>query len=59
MRPRDLPRPGRPQPGPRQGPRGVGPVEPVEEVPLAEGLRRTSDWIAAHLALFAPDRYQV
>ncbi|WP_329439989.1 SDR family NAD(P)-dependent oxidoreductase [Streptomyces sp. NBC_01426] len=28
-------------------------------VSLAEGLRRTSDWIAANLALFAPDRYQV
>lgn len=28
-------------------------------VPLKEGLRRTSDWIAAHLHLFAPDRYQV
>ncbi|MFF9839473.1 SDR family NAD(P)-dependent oxidoreductase [Streptomyces sp. NPDC013740] len=28
-------------------------------VSLTEGLRRTSDWIAGHLHLFAPDRYQV
>ncbi|MEU3839325.1 GDP-mannose 4,6-dehydratase [Streptomyces sp. NPDC028635] len=28
-------------------------------VPLDEGLRRTSDWIAAHLHLFVTDRYQV
>ncbi|MGG8410037.1 GDP-mannose 4,6-dehydratase [Streptomyces sp. 12297] len=31
--------------------------EPV--VSLPEGLRRTSDWIAANLHLFAPTRYQV
>ncbi|MFD9304142.1 GDP-mannose 4,6-dehydratase [Streptomyces sp. NPDC060048] len=29
------------------------------EVSLREGLTRTSDWIASHLHLFAPDRYQV
>ena len=29
------------------------------EVSLHEGLTRTSDWIADHLHLFAPDRYQV
>lgn len=29
------------------------------EVSLQEGLTRTSEWIAAHLHLFAPDRYQV
>ncbi|MEU6480472.1 GDP-mannose 4,6-dehydratase [Streptomyces sp. NPDC047017] len=29
------------------------------EVPLEEGLRRTSDWIAGHPHLFAADRYQV
>ncbi|MCB5166759.1 SDR family NAD(P)-dependent oxidoreductase [Streptomyces bambusae] len=29
------------------------------QVPLPEGLRRTSDWVAGHLHLFAPDRYQV
>ncbi|MEU5216633.1 SDR family NAD(P)-dependent oxidoreductase [Streptomyces sp. NPDC020807] len=28
-------------------------------VALPEGLRRTSEWIAGHLGLFAPDRYQV
>ncbi|MFJ3923711.1 SDR family NAD(P)-dependent oxidoreductase [Streptomyces sp. NPDC090022] len=28
-------------------------------VPLAEGLRRTSDWVATHPHLFAPARYQV
>ncbi len=28
-------------------------------VPLDEGLRRTSAWIAANLQAFAPDRYQV
>ncbi|MER7759061.1 GDP-mannose 4,6-dehydratase [Streptomyces sp. NPDC097619] len=28
-------------------------------VPLVEGLRRTSDWVAEHLHLFAPGRYQV
>jgi NAD dependent epimerase/dehydratase len=28
-------------------------------VGLAEGLRRTSDWVREHLDLFAPDRYQV
>lgn len=28
-------------------------------VTLDEGLRRTSDWIADHLGLFAADRYQV
>lgn len=28
-------------------------------VPLDEGLRRTSDWVADHLHLFAADRYQV
>ncbi|MFZ3566191.1 GDP-mannose 4,6-dehydratase [Streptomyces sp. BH097] len=29
------------------------------EVPLEEGLRRTSDWVEEHLHLFAADRYQV
>ncbi|WP_275432091.1 MULTISPECIES: GDP-mannose 4,6-dehydratase [unclassified Streptomyces] len=29
------------------------------QVSLHEGLTRTSDWIASHLHLFAPDRYQV
>ncbi|MGW0686297.1 SDR family NAD(P)-dependent oxidoreductase [Streptomyces sp. NPDC002754] len=29
------------------------------EVPLEEGLRRTSDWVAENLHLFAADRYQV
>lgn len=29
------------------------------EVPLAEGLKHTSEWIAEHLHLFAADRYQV
>ncbi|MFJ8644768.1 GDP-mannose 4,6-dehydratase [Streptomyces sp. NPDC093546] len=29
------------------------------EVSLAEGLRRTSEWVADHLDLFAPGRYQV
>lgn len=29
------------------------------EVSLAQGLRRTSEWIAANPHLFAPDRYQV
>ena len=29
------------------------------QVPLDEGLRRTSDWVASHLHLFASDRYQV
>ncbi|MET8468751.1 GDP-mannose 4,6-dehydratase [Streptomyces sp. NPDC006422] len=29
------------------------------EVSLTEGLRRTSDWVASHLHLFAADRYQV
>lgn len=29
------------------------------EVSLTEGLRRTSDWVAANLSLFAPGRYQV
>ncbi|MEV7601377.1 SDR family NAD(P)-dependent oxidoreductase [Kitasatospora sp. NPDC089797] len=28
-------------------------------VGLDEGLRRTSDWVAEHLHLFAPNRYQV
>ncbi|MER5728090.1 SDR family NAD(P)-dependent oxidoreductase [Streptomyces sp. NPDC002138] len=28
-------------------------------VPLSTGLSLTSDWIASHLPLFAPDRYQV
>ncbi|WP_457030550.1 SDR family NAD(P)-dependent oxidoreductase [Kitasatospora sp. P5_F3] len=28
-------------------------------MPLAEGLRHTSDWVAANLDAFAPDRYQV
>ncbi|MEV7723726.1 SDR family NAD(P)-dependent oxidoreductase [Streptomyces sp. NPDC087917] len=28
-------------------------------VPLREGLRRTSEWVADNIALFAPDRYQV
>ncbi|MFH9349598.1 SDR family NAD(P)-dependent oxidoreductase [Kitasatospora sp. NPDC017646] len=28
-------------------------------VDLAEGLRLTSDWVAEHLHLFAPERYQV
>ncbi|MDH6575700.1 SDR family NAD(P)-dependent oxidoreductase [Kitasatospora sp. MAP5-34] len=28
-------------------------------IPLDEGLRRTSAWIAANLQAFAPDRYQV
>ncbi|MEY9947848.1 SDR family NAD(P)-dependent oxidoreductase [Kitasatospora sp. GAS1066B] len=28
-------------------------------VDLAEGLRRTSDWVAEHLHLLAPERYQV
>ncbi|MFG3103736.1 SDR family NAD(P)-dependent oxidoreductase [Streptomyces sp. NPDC048182] len=29
------------------------------EVPLEEGLRRTSDWVRDHLHLFAPGRYAV
>ncbi|MEV0093302.1 SDR family NAD(P)-dependent oxidoreductase [Streptomyces sp. NPDC050738] len=29
------------------------------QVPLTEGLARTSEWIAEHLHLFAADRYQV
>ncbi|MFJ3906410.1 GDP-mannose 4,6-dehydratase [Streptomyces sp. NPDC090025] len=29
------------------------------EVTLEEGLRRTSEWVAANLGLFAPGRYQV
>ncbi|MEC4018423.1 GDP-mannose 4,6-dehydratase [Streptomyces sp. H27-D2] len=29
------------------------------EVPLAEGLRRTSEWVAENLRLFAADRYEV
>ncbi|MFD9796120.1 GDP-mannose 4,6-dehydratase [Streptomyces sp. NPDC059070] len=29
------------------------------EVPLAEGLKRTSEWVAENLALFAPGRYAV
>ncbi|MFE3327467.1 GDP-mannose 4,6-dehydratase [Streptomyces sp. NPDC059176] len=29
------------------------------EVPLEEGLKRTSEWVADHLHLFAADRYQV
>ncbi|MFI1939067.1 GDP-mannose 4,6-dehydratase [Streptomyces purpureus] len=29
------------------------------EVPLEEGLKLTSEWIAEHLGLFAADRYQV
>ncbi|MCK8677510.1 GDP-mannose 4,6-dehydratase [Streptomyces lichenis] len=29
------------------------------EVSLEEGLKHTSEWVAEHLHLFAPDRYQV
>ncbi|MFF1398045.1 GDP-mannose 4,6-dehydratase [Streptomyces sp. NPDC058287] len=29
------------------------------EVPLEEGLKRTSQWVAENIALFATDRYQV
>ncbi|MFF0744028.1 GDP-mannose 4,6-dehydratase [Streptomyces sp. NPDC004111] len=29
------------------------------EMPLAEGLKRTSEWVAENVHLFAPDRYQV
>ncbi|MFF7178000.1 GDP-mannose 4,6-dehydratase [Streptomyces sp. NPDC008121] len=29
------------------------------EVSLADGLRRTSEWVKEHLHLYAPDRYQV
>ncbi|MCQ4206570.1 GDP-mannose 4,6-dehydratase [Streptomyces longispororuber] len=29
------------------------------QVSLEDGLKQTSEWVAAHLNLFAPDRYQV
>jgi nucleoside-diphosphate-sugar epimerase len=29
------------------------------QMSLEEGLRQTIDWVAAHLALFAPDQYVV